>query len=101
MNVSEVRAILKRIEAELAMVVDLDPQAAQAIGDLLNLIEHLAADQETLLREVERLKGQLDNKKQAKTTRSTDGDKPNKNHSSDKRRKQGDKVTVHSDRLPH
>jgi hypothetical protein len=91
MSVSEVRTILKRIEAELAVVVDLDPQAQQAFEDLLNLIEHLATDQETLLREVERLKGQLDNKKQAKTTRSTDDDKPNKNHSSDKRRKQGDK----------
>jgi hypothetical protein len=91
MSVSEVRAILRRIEAELAMVVDLDSQAQQAIEDLLNLIEHLAADQETLLGEVERLKGQLDNKKQAKTTRSTDGNKSNKNHSSDKRRKQGDK----------
>lgn len=91
MSVSDVRTILQRIEAELAMVVDLDPQAQQAIEDLLNLIEHLTADQETLLREVERLKGQLDNKKQAKTTRPTDGDKPNKDHSSDKRRKQGSK----------
>jgi len=91
MSVFEVRAILKRIEAELALVVDLDPQAQQAFEDLLNLIEHLTADQETLLREVERLKGQLDNKKQAKTTRPTDGDKPNKDHSSDKRRKQGSK----------
>ena len=91
MSVSDVRTILKRIEAELALVVDLNPQAEQAIEDLLNLVEHLAADQETLLGEVERLKGQLDNKKQAKTTRSTDGNKSNKDHSSEKRRKQGDK----------
>ena len=82
--------MLQRIERELAMV-DLDPQAQLAFEDLLNLIERMVADQETLRKEVQRLKQQLDNKKQAKTTRSTDGDKPNKDHSSDKRRKQGDK----------
>jgi hypothetical protein len=91
MSVPDVRAILKRIEAELALVVDMDPQAQQAIEDLLNLVEHLVADHETLLREVERLKQQLDNKKHAKTTRSTAGNKANKDHSSEKRRKQGDK----------
>ena len=91
MSVSDIRAILRRIEAELAMVVDLNPQAQQAIEDLLNLVEHLAADQETLLREVERLKQQLDGKKQARITRTTDENKANKDHSSEKRRKQGDK----------
>jgi hypothetical protein len=91
MSVSDVRAILQRIESSLAMVVDLDPQAQQAIEDLLNLVEHMVADQEALRQEVQRLKQQLDSKRQAKTTRSSDGDKPNKDHSSEKRRKQGDK----------
>jgi hypothetical protein len=91
MSISDVRTILQRIEAELAMLADLNPQAQQAIEDLLNLVEHLAADQEALLREVERLKLQLDGKKQAKTTGTTDENKPKKDHSSEKRRKQGDR----------
>jgi len=90
MSVSDVRTILQRIELELA-TVDLDPQAQQAVEDLLNLIEQMVADQETLRKEVERLKGLLDSKKQAKTTCKADGDKPNKDHSSEKHRKQGDK----------
>ena len=82
---------MKRIEAELVMVVDLNPQARQAFEDLLNLVEQLVADQATLLGEVKRLKQQLDTKKLAKTTHATDDDKPDADHSSEKRRKQGDK----------
>ena len=50
------------------MVVDLHPRARQAFEDALDLVEHLVAGQKTLLREVERLKRQLDTKKQAKAT---------------------------------
>lgn len=68
MNLSDVRDILERIEEHLATVVDLDPQTEQAIQDLLNLVEHLVANQEVLHQEVQRLKQQLDNKKRTKTT---------------------------------
>ena len=87
MSLSDVREILKRIEEQLAMVADLDPQAEQAIGDLLNLVELLVADQEALLREVQRLKQQLDHKKRTKTTNSVDDDKPDTDHSSEKHRR--------------
>ena len=56
------RDILKRIEEQLATVVDLDPLAQQAFEELLNLVEHLVADQETLCQEVQRLKQQLDHR---------------------------------------
>ncbi len=83
MSVSDVRDILTRIEERLAMVADMDPQAQQAFQDLLNLVEHLVADQEALAREVQRLKQQLDSKKKAKTTHSAHDDKPNTDHSSE------------------
>jgi len=91
MSLSDVRAILKRIEEHLATVVDLDPQAEQAIQDLLNLVEHLVANQEALHQEVQRLKQQLDNKKQTKTTNSAADDKPDTDHSSEKHRRKRQK----------
>ncbi len=91
MSVSDVRDILKRIEEQLATVVDLDPQAQQAFEELLNLVEHLVADQEALVREVQRLKQHLDNKKRTKTTNSADDDKPDTDHSSEKRRRKRQK----------
>ena len=86
MNFSDVRDILKRIEERLATVVDLDPQTEQAIQDLLNLVEHLVANQEVLHQEVQRLKQELDNKKRTKTTSSADDDPPDSDHSSEKHR---------------
>ena len=83
MSLSDVRNILKRIEEQLARVADLDPHAEQAIEDLLNLVEHLVADQEALAQEVRRLKQQLDSKKKAKTTNSAHDDKPDTDHSSE------------------
>jgi len=91
MSTSNVRDILKRIEEQLATVVDLDPLAQQAFEDLLNLVEHLVADQETLHQEVRRLKQQLDHKKRAKTTNSADDDKPDSDHSSEKHRRKRQK----------
>jgi len=91
MSLSDVRDILKRIEEHLATVVDLDPQAEQAIQDLLNLVEHLIANQEALHQEVQRLKQQLANKKQTKTTTSADDDKLDTDHSSEKHRRKRQK----------
>ena len=91
MSLSDVRDILKRIEDQLATVVDLDPQAQQAIQELLNLVEHLVADQEALHQEVQRLKQQLDNKKRTKTTNAAHDDKPDTDHSSEKHRRERQK----------
>ena len=91
MSTSDVRDILKRIEEQLATVVDLDPLAQQAFEDLLNLVEHLVADQAALRQEVRRLKQQLDSKKRAKTTNSADDDKPDSDHSSEKHRRKRQK----------
>jgi hypothetical protein len=91
MSTSDVRDILKRIEEQLATVVDLDPLAQQAFEELLNLVEHLVADQETLCQEVQRLKQQLDHKKRARTTNSADDDKPDTDHSSEKHRRKRQK----------
>jgi len=84
----DIETILKQAEERLARAGELPAEAQQAIEDLLNLVEHLVADQETLHREVQRLKQQLDNKRQAKTTHSADDDKPDSDHSSEKRRRQ-------------
>jgi len=99
MSLSDVRDTLKRIEEQLAKVGDLDPHTAQAIEDLLNLVEHLVADQEALARKVQRLKQQLDIKKKAKTTNTGD-DKPDNDHSSEKhrRKRQGPKPRTGGDR---
>jgi len=91
MSLSDVRDILQRIEEHLATVVDLDPQAEQAIQDLLNLVEHLIANQEALHQEVQRLKQRLANKKQTKTTNSADEDKLDTDHSSEKHRRKRQK----------
>ncbi len=90
MSTSDVRDIVKRIEEQLATVVDLDPLAQQVFEDLLNLVEHLVADQAALHQEVQRLKQQLDHKRRAKTTNSDD-DKPNSDHSSEKHRRKRQK----------
>jgi len=91
MSLVDVRDILKRIEEQLAMVVDLDPQAQQAIEQLLDLVENLVADQESLRQEVQRLKQQLDRKKKNKNTNSADDDKPDADHSSERHRRKRQK----------
>jgi hypothetical protein len=97
MSAADVRNILNRVEGQLAMLVDLDPQAQQAIEDLLNLVEHLAADQEAFRQEVQRLKQQLDNKRRAKTTNSADDDgRPDSDHSSEKHRRKRQKTKPRS-----
>jgi len=91
MSTSDVRDILKRIEEQLATVGDLDPLAQQVIEDLLNLVEHLVADQAALRQEVQRLKQQLDHKRRGKTTHSADDDKSDSDHSSEKHRRKRQK----------
>jgi len=89
MDVSEVKDILKDIETELATVENLDPVAEQVLETLLNLVESLVAAQESLLKDVQRLKEQLEKKKRDKTTASTgnDDNKSDTNHSSETQRR--------------
>ncbi|MHC4406432.1 MAG: IS66 family transposase [Planctomycetota bacterium] len=84
MSLSEVQAILKRVEEQLATVDVLDPVAEQAVQELLNLVERLVADNKALLQEVQQLQKRLEQKKKTKTT--TD-DKPGADHSSEKPRR--------------
>ena len=56
MDLSEVQAVLSRIEQQLAGVGTLDAVVAQAVEELLNLVEQLVSGQQALAQEVERLK---------------------------------------------
>jgi len=86
MGLSEVQAILTRIEQQLATVGDLNPVVEQAVEELLDLVEHLVADQQTLSQEVERLKQQLDQKRRKKCKTTGNDSKPDADHSSEKHR---------------
>lgn len=91
MDLSEVQAVLSRIEQQLAGVGTLDAVVAQAVEELLNLVERLVSGQQALAQEVERLKAQLQQKKKHKTTHPGDGPQPNSDHSSEKHRRQRQK----------
>lgn len=85
MSKLDVPAIIAVVEGLLA-VSDLE----LAIEKLLNLVETLNADRESLAQEVERLREKLEGKKKAKTTGMTDcqdgSQKSTSDHSSEKRR---------------
>lgn len=76
---------------ELLREEDLSERTELAVQKLLNAVEALAADKQSLADEVERLKSQLEHKKQAKTTSNSPGDaRPQtlgSDHSSEKRRR--------------
>ena len=86
MSPSETQAVLKHIEEQLATEA-LSPVVQQALQDLLNLVEHLVADKQAALAEVQRLRQQLEDKKKAKTTASQTGGQANTNHSSEQPRR--------------
>lgn len=85
------------VQAKLAVVEGLlaASDLELAIKKLLNLVETLNADRESLAEEVARLREQLEQKKKAKTTGNTDAQagsqKSPSDHSSEKRR-QGDQA---------
>ena len=83
MDLSEVQAVLARIERQLAGVGVLEPVVEQAVEELLNLVERLAAGQQALAQEVQRLKAQLEQKKKGKTIGKGDGPEPNSSYSSE------------------
>ena len=85
---SEVQAVLSKIEQQLDGVGVLDPVVEQAVEELLNVVEALSSDKQSLIDEVQRLKQQLEQKKKSKTTaKAGDGPKSNSDHSSEKRRR--------------
>ncbi len=90
MGTSDVRSIIEQVEGLLA-AEELSEQVELAIRLLLNVVEALSADRQSLADEVERLRKQLEQKKKAKTTSGGDGDdknkKPDSDHSSEKRRR--------------
>ena len=81
MGTSDVKAIIEQVEQLLAEE-ELSERTELAIHKLLNVVEALSADKNSLADEVERLRKQLKLKKKAKTTSSKDGkDTPNDNDS--------------------
>ena len=62
-----------------------------AVEKLLNVVEALSSDKQSLIDEVERLKAQLQQKKKGKTTNQGDTPKQNSDHSSEKHRRDRDK----------
>jgi hypothetical protein len=87
MKLNQVPEILKAVEAKLKGV--LPPEAESAVGQLLNLVEQLVAEQRHLLAEVQRLQELLDQKKRNKTTGSNSNQLPSgsSDHSSEKQRR--------------
>jgi len=86
MSPSETQAVLTRIEEQLATEA-MSPVVQQALQELLNLVEHLVADNQAALAEVERLRHQLEDKKKPKTTTSQAGGQSHTNHSSEQPRR--------------
>ena len=95
MGTSDVKSIIEQVERLLA-VEDLSDKTELAIQKLLNVIETLRADKQSLVDEVERLRKQLELKKKAKNTSDSnkddretpsDDDVGSSDHSSEKRRK--------------
>ncbi len=77
-----IKSILKQVEALLAKAGELPSEAEEAVEKLLNLVETLSADKKELVKEVERLRQDLEKKKKAKTTNqhNQDDKKPKDDH---------------------
>ena len=71
MGTSDVQSIIAQVERLLA-AEELSEQVELAIRLLLNVVEALSADRQSLADEVERLRKQLEQKKKAKTTSGGD-----------------------------
>jgi hypothetical protein len=90
MVTSDLQAMIEQVEL-LLREEELSERVERAIKKLLNAIEALTADKQSLADEVQRLKAQLEQKKRAKTTANPPGDDchqtPPADHSSEKRRR--------------
>jgi hypothetical protein len=87
MSSSSVQEILKEIEDRLATVGDLPAEVKTSIRQLLNVVEALSSDKQSLADEVERLKQQLEQKKKGKTTGKGDASNSHSEYSSEKHRR--------------
>jgi len=92
MSKRNVNSMIKEIELTLSGIGSLPPDVEKAIEKLLNIVEILSHDNQSLKEEVSRLGKQLDKKKRAKTTMGdqahVDGSQAKANgHSSEARRK--------------
>ncbi len=87
MTSTSVQAALKEIENRLAIVGELPAEVETSVRQLLNVVEALSSDKQSLIDEVQRLKEQLDKKKRTKFTHSADDDKQHTDHSSEKHRR--------------
>ena len=99
----DVKTILSQVEQLLATAGTLPIKAEQAVEKLLNVVETLCADRQSLAEKLKRLRQELDKKKRAKTTNqeNQDDDKQNQddsNHSSEHRRKRDRKKRRARDR---
>ena len=99
MGTSDVKSIIEKIE-RLLPEEELSENTELAIQELLNVVEALCADKQSLANEVERLRKQLEQKKKAKNKNngnkddqnpSGEDDSGNSDHSSEKRRKSSKK----------
>jgi hypothetical protein len=92
MGFSDVQTIIEQVEQLLAEE-ELSERVELAIQKLLNVVEALSADKQSLADEVERLRKKVEQKKNAKTTSNSpagdqDANQDSKSdHSSEKRRK--------------
>jgi hypothetical protein len=103
MSRREIETILNQVEELLASGGTLPAEAEEAVEKLLNVVESLCSDNQTLSDEVKRLRQEQEKKKRSKTTseKNEDDDKKRKDdsdHSSEKRRKQAKKNRPAHDR---
>ena len=99
----DVETILKQVEQLLTTAGALPPEAEEAVEKLLNVVESLCADRQSLSDEVQRLRQELEKKKKAKTTSGKNQDdnknhQDDSNHSSEDRRKRDKKKRSSRDR---
>jgi len=101
MIASKVKSIIEKVEQLLAEE-ELSANAELAIQELLNVVEALCSDKNSLADEVARLRKQLDQKKKAKNTSSRENEKQDSgddnDHSSEKRRKSSKKTKANDRR---
>jgi hypothetical protein len=105
MSRNDVESILKHADQLLNIAGELPVDAQQAINELLNIVEALSADKNQLIREVERLRRELEKKKKPKTTDQNNSDQDSSDdactqkdgdHSSEKQRRRRDRKTGQS-----
>jgi hypothetical protein len=99
MGTSDVKSIIEKVERLLAEE-ELSEKTELAIQELLNVVEALCADKQSLADEVKRLRKQLEQKKKAKNKNNGnkddqnspgEDDSANSDHSSEKQRKSSKK----------